>query len=68
MTDITDYIRPFRLEPLRLVTAARTGIERWRRRERNRTYLARANARELADMGLSPWQRQHEINKPFWRD
>jgi len=66
MTDITDFIRPYRVEPFNWLTAVRERVNTWRRRDRNRAYLARASAHELADMGLSSWQRQREVSKSFW--
>jgi len=66
MTDITDFIRPYRVDPFHWLAALRERVKLWRRRDRNRAYLARANDRDLIDMGLTHWQRQHEVNKPFW--
>ena len=68
MTDISDYIRLHRGEPFRPVAALRARIQLWHKRTHNRAFLARASAYELKDMGLSPWQCQCEVNKPFWRD
>ncbi len=50
-----------------LVEAARTGFAAWRARAREREALALMNDRELHDIGLSRWDAQHEVDKPFWR-
>ena len=39
----------------------------WQRRIVSRSQLARLDARLLADAGISLYQRQAEISKPFWR-
>jgi uncharacterized protein YjiS (DUF1127 family) len=38
----------------------------WRRNLRTRRQLARLDARQLADAGISEAQRQAELSKPFW--
>lgn len=40
----------------------------WRQRESQRSLLARMNARELADIGLTDAERQVEVDAPLWRD
>lgn len=37
-------------------------------RARSRRLLARLEARELRDFGVSPTDAQFEANKPFWRE
>ncbi|HEX5843944.1 MAG TPA: DUF1127 domain-containing protein [Pseudomonas sp.] len=39
----------------------------WQRNWRTRQHLARLDARQLADAGISAAQRQAELDKPFWR-
>ena len=38
----------------------------WQRNLRTRRQLARLDARQLADAGISEAQRQIELSKPFW--
>ena len=42
-------------------------LRKWRRRSRQRAELARLDERMLRDIGLTPGDVWHEINKPFWR-
>ena len=39
----------------------------WQRNLRTRRQLARLDARQLADAGISEAQRQQELATPFWR-
>jgi uncharacterized protein YjiS (DUF1127 family) len=39
----------------------------WRERVRGRNELARLDLRTLADIGLTPSERDFLVNKPFWR-
>lgn len=39
----------------------------WRQRYRDRRELARWTERDLHDIGLSPSDIAHELEKPFWR-
>lgn len=39
----------------------------WRQRYRDRQELARWTERDLHDIGLSPSDIAHELEKPFWR-
>jgi uncharacterized protein YjiS (DUF1127 family) len=39
----------------------------WRRRIRERQAFARLDYRELRDIGLSRWDVERELAKPFWR-
>lgn len=39
----------------------------WRQRYRDRWELARWTERDLHDIGLSPSDIAHELEKPFWR-
>jgi uncharacterized protein YjiS (DUF1127 family) len=42
------------------------GILNWHRRTRQRNSLAELDRRMLADIGLSPADRDTECAKPFW--
>ncbi len=39
----------------------------WRRRRSGRKELGGLSARELDDIGLSPWDVEREIRKSFWQ-
>lgn len=39
----------------------------WRRRVRERDAFAALDYRDLRDMGLSRWEVEGELRKPFWR-
>jgi uncharacterized protein YjiS (DUF1127 family) len=45
----------------------REGLQVWRRRDRERSELARMTESELHDIGVTSAERWAEINKPFWR-
>ena len=45
----------------------RGALQVWRRRDRDRTELARLSEAELHDIGVTSAERWAEINKPFWR-
>jgi uncharacterized protein YjiS (DUF1127 family) len=45
----------------------REALLMWRRRERERSELARMTEVELHDIGLTSAERWAEIGKPFWR-
>jgi uncharacterized protein YjiS (DUF1127 family) len=45
----------------------RGALQEWRRRDRDRTELARLSEAELHDVGVTSAERWAEINKPFWR-
>jgi len=40
----------------------------WRKRVRERNELAGLDERSLADIGLTPGDRDFLVNKPFWRE
>ncbi|HEY1029327.1 MAG TPA: DUF1127 domain-containing protein [Pseudomonas sp.] len=42
-------------------------VRLWHRNRRTRQQLARLDARQLADAGISSAQRSEELDKPFWR-
>ena len=39
----------------------------WRERVRERREYAKLDRRDLLDLGLSRWQVEGEMAKPFWR-
>jgi uncharacterized protein YjiS (DUF1127 family) len=45
----------------------RDALQVWRRREHERSELARMTDAELHDIGITSAERWAEINKPFWR-
>jgi len=40
----------------------------WRQRKNGRLELARLDHRMLRDIGLTRFEAEYEINKPFWRE
>jgi uncharacterized protein YjiS (DUF1127 family) len=42
-------------------------LRQWQQNLRTRRQLAKLNAQQLADAGISEAQRQAELDKPFWR-
>ena len=57
---IRERVRPILVRAVALV-------REWRRRARSRGELARLDDRMLRDIGVTPGEAWHEINKPFWR-
>jgi uncharacterized protein YjiS (DUF1127 family) len=45
-----------------------TTLRLWRRRMRERDYLARMDDRMLKDIGLTRAEALHLSDKPFWRE
>ena len=45
----------------------RDTIRLWRRRLRERRAMEFFNDRDLRDIGVSQWEIDREIAKPFWR-
>ncbi len=43
-------------------------LREWRRRRNGRLELARLDERMLRDIGLTRFDAEYEINKPFWRE
>ena len=43
-------------------------VRTWRGRVRERDAFAALDYRDLRDMGLSRWEVEGELRKPFWRD
>ena len=43
-------------------------VRLWRQRVRDRNDLARLDERALADIGLTPGDREFLVGKPFWRE
>lgn len=52
---------------LAAVIAAFDRIAEWQHRARQRADLARLDARELKDIGISRAQAEAEAAKPFWK-
>ena len=46
----------------------REALREWRRRANGRLELARLDDRMLRDIGLTRFDAEYEINKPFWRE
>jgi uncharacterized protein YjiS (DUF1127 family) len=42
-------------------------LKTWRARSRERQALAKLDSRDLRDIGLSRWEVEQEVAKPFWR-
>ena len=49
------------------VDAVRETLARWATVKRHRKELARLNDHMLKDIGLTRFDVQQELNKPFWR-
>ena len=43
-------------------------LDLWNQRQTERKQLARVDERLLRDMGISSYQANLEIKKPFWRE
>jgi len=50
------------------LSAVRAALREWRRRKNGRLELARLDERMLRDIGLTRFDAEYEINKPFWRE
>jgi uncharacterized protein YjiS (DUF1127 family) len=50
-----------------LRTVAET-LTLWLERVKSRRAFPALSERELSDLGLSRWDFEHELRKPFWRD
>jgi uncharacterized protein YjiS (DUF1127 family) len=46
----------------------RAALREWRQRKNGRLELARLDERMLRDIGLTRFDAEYEINKPFWRE
>jgi uncharacterized protein YjiS (DUF1127 family) len=57
-------LRQKSLEFLKLIALC---IQRWRHNRRTRQHLVELSDYQLKDIGISPSERQHEVDKPFWR-
>jgi uncharacterized protein YjiS (DUF1127 family) len=42
-------------------------IQLWQHNRRSRRHLSELSDHQLRDIGISPGERQHELDKPFWR-
>ncbi len=43
-------------------------LHTWRKRNQERQAFAHLDYRDLRDIGLSQWEVEAELAKPFWRD
>jgi uncharacterized protein YjiS (DUF1127 family) len=43
-------------------------VRHWRSRRRERRMFASLDGRDLHDLGLSQWDVEREVARPFWRD
>jgi uncharacterized protein YjiS (DUF1127 family) len=59
--------RAVRRSPRAVLTSILAMLQKWRRRSRQRTELARLDERMLREIGVTPGDVWREINKPFWR-
>ena len=50
------------------LSGVRAALREWRRRKNARLELARLDERMLRDIGLTRFDAEYEINKPFWRE
>ncbi len=51
-----------------LVTEIGATFRTWRRRIEERRAFAQLDHRDLRDMGLTQWEVESELAKPFWRE
>jgi uncharacterized protein YjiS (DUF1127 family) len=51
----------------RVVAAIRSTLQLWRSRFTDRRAFPVLGERELRDLGLSRWDVERELGKPFWR-
>jgi uncharacterized protein YjiS (DUF1127 family) len=61
------YPRLSSYRPIGLTSWLGRLIGTWRRRIRERQAFAKLDCRELRDIGLSRWDVERELAKPFWR-
>jgi uncharacterized protein YjiS (DUF1127 family) len=54
--------------PSGFLSGVRAALREWRRRRNGRLELARLDERMLRDIGLTRFDAEYEINKPFWRE
>ena len=67
MTDITVTHLDIAEDINGAARAVRSTFAAWRRRDRDRRYLAGMGYRERADLGVPIGAVEREISKPFWR-
>jgi uncharacterized protein YjiS (DUF1127 family) len=53
--------------PAERISERRAALREWRQRRIGRLELARFDERMLRDIGLTRFDAEYEINKPFWR-
>lgn len=49
------------------LTQIRATLQVYRQRVQQRRWLAEMDERQLRDIGVSLWEAQQEIRKPFWK-
>ena len=64
--EIQSQASPHRL--IGFLSGVRAALREWRRRTNGRLELARLDERMLRDIGLTSFDAEYEINKPFWRE
>ena len=63
---IQSQLSPHRLSGF--LSGVRDALREWRQRKNGRLELARLDERMLRDIGLTRFDAEYEINKPFWRE
>jgi uncharacterized protein YjiS (DUF1127 family) len=58
---------PHGLDRVRLIGILGRMIRLWRSRIRERRTLVSFDDRDLRDLGMSRWDAERELSKPFWR-
>lgn len=51
-----------------LLSGAGAVLHEWRRYKNSRSELSRLDERMLRDIGLTRFDAEYEMNKPFWRE
>ncbi len=54
--------------PTRLGHRLRSLFRAWRSRRRERSTYGRISERDLRDAGVTVWEIERELARPFWRD
>jgi uncharacterized protein YjiS (DUF1127 family) len=67
MADCQTLSRPTMAGPRGVAASIAHAIGVWRTRIRDRRRFATLDSRELRDLGLSNWEVERELAKPFWR-
>jgi uncharacterized protein YjiS (DUF1127 family) len=67
MADCRTLSRPTVAGPKGVAASIAYTIGVWHTRIRDRRRFATLDRRELRDLGLSNWEVERELAKPFWR-